>query len=145
MTEGTINFFSEACNYKVNRRKLLRAWIRKAIAMEGGSPGVINLVFCTDEYLLALNRQYLKHDTLTDIITFPFSDYPGEVCGDIFMSIERIKENSKTFKVKVHQEVERIIIHGILHLLGHKDKSLEEGVKMRRMEDLYLEVLQKMI
>lgn len=141
MKEGSVNFFNEDIKYELKRKRLLRSWIRRTVEMEGGAVGVINIIFCTDKHLLVYNRQYLKHNTLTDIITFQMSDEPGDVSGDIYISIERIRENSKTFNVRMHHEVERVIIHGVLHLLGYKDKSKDEIIQMREKEDLYLGIL----
>jgi rRNA maturation RNase YbeY len=104
--------------------------------------GNISIIFCSDEYLLDMNKQHLGHDFFTDVITF---DYCSDdlVSGDIFISIDRIKENAKTFKVKLEFEIVRVVGHGFLHLLGYKDKKAGDAKKMVKMEDLVLEKWQK--
>ena len=98
----------------------------------------INYIFCSDDYLLELNKQYLNHNTLTDIITFELNA-PGEpILSDIFISIDRVKENAKTLEIPFKQELHRVIFHGALHLCGYKDKKKEEQKLMRRKEDEYL-------
>jgi rRNA maturation RNase YbeY len=88
-----------------------------------------------------LNKKYLKHDTLTDIITFPLGEDQGSICGDIFISIDRVKDNAKKYNQRTQQEIRRVIIHGILHLIGYKDKSKKESELMRDKEEFYLSEL----
>lgn len=99
----------------------------------------INFVFCSDAYLHKVNVEYLDHDTLTDIITFDNSDNPQEIEGDIFISLERIKENAQTFEVAFEEELKRVLVHGILHLIGYNDKTETEQFTMSLKENLYLE------
>ncbi len=106
--------------------------------MEGGSIAAVNFIFCTDAHLLKLNTQYLHHNTLTDIVTFQHSA-PGEPLeGDVFISVPRVKQNARAYKVEFDDELSRVIIHGVLHLLGYKDKSASQKAKMRQKEDAYL-------
>lgn len=112
----------------------MKRWVAEVIKRRGGSVGNINYLFCDDEYLIGVNRQYLQHDTYTDIITF---DYVagGLVSGDIMISVERVGENAVSFGVPFEQELHRVIIHGVLHLLGQGDKSEAEEYEMRRQEE----------
>lgn len=112
-------------------------WITKCIELTNKEVGEISYIFCNDDYLLNINKEYLNHDYYTDIITF---DYCKEntISGDLFISIERIKENASTHKTSFKNELDRVIIHGIIHLLGQKDKTPEEAKEMRTKEDYYL-------
>lgn len=112
-------------------------WISSSISDEGFKEGEINYVFCSDDYLLELNIKHLNHNTLTDIISFDYT--MGKlISGDIFISIDRVIENAKSFNVSFEDELHRVIIHGILHYCGYKDKSKEDIFEMRSKEDLYL-------
>jgi len=133
-----IQFFEEDIAYKLKNKTAVRKWITNTIKSEGYSLQELTYVFCTDEYLLGINQQYLDHDTYTDIITFDNSEEEGLIVGDIFISIERIKENAAKFAVTETQELHRVMIHGALHLLGYKDKSVADKKKMTLKEDHYL-------
>lgn len=109
-------------------------WINRVIQSEGFSVGQVDYIFCTDEYLLELNQEYLKHNTFTDIITFDYTD-GSTISGDIFISTDRVKENAKEFKEDVLNELRRVMSHGVLHLAGYGDKSKEESKLMRQKED----------
>lgn len=135
-----INFFSEDVVYTLKEKTHLRNWIKEAISSEEKLLGELNFVFCSDNYLLEINQQYLKHNTYTDIVTFDNSESPDVVSGDIFISIERIKENSKRYQVPERDELHRVIIHGTLHLLGYKDKTKADKAMMTGKEDQYLRV-----
>lgn len=134
-----IQFFEEGLSYKLKNKTLIRKWITEAIVDEGFKLDELTYVFCSDEYLLQINRQYLDHDTYTDIITFDNSEEDGNITGDIFISIERIVENAVKFAVTTEQELHRVMIHGALHLLGYKDKSAADKKKMTLKEDFYLD------
>ncbi len=116
------------------QQQLLRAWVEEVIAARSGQPGDINYVFCGDDYLLQLNIEYLAHDTLTDIITFPNAHFPT-VAGDLFISTERVAENARELNISFTEELHRVIIHGILHLCGQGDKTEAEATAMRKLED----------
>jgi rRNA maturation RNase YbeY len=133
----SIQFFSEDLDYSIRQKNLLRQWISSCIKHEKQSPGNINIVFCSDEYLHKMNIDYLNHDTLTDIITFDNSQ-DDEISGDLFISLERVRENAKQFSKKLSDELHRVIIHGVLHLCGYGDKTKSEEAKMREMENIYL-------
>jgi probable rRNA maturation factor len=134
-----ITFHEEDISYNLKQKTAVRKWITETIKAEGYKLNELTYIFCTDEYLLQINRQYLDHDTYTDIITFDNSEEGGVIVGDIFISIERIRENAAKFNVTETQELHRVLIHGALHLLGYKDKSVADKKKMTSKEDFYLE------
>lgn len=117
-------------------------WLAKVILSENKSEGEINFIFCDDEYLLQINNQFLKHDTLTDIISFDYS-IGNELSGDIFISIERVIDNAKDFNTSFAEELNRVIVHGVLHYCGYKDKTNEEERLIRILEDEKLKMLYK--
>src|ERR1700733_3748711 len=110
-----INFFEEDVTYKLKDKIKVRQWITETIVAEGFKLQELNYIFCSDEYLLTINQQYLDHDTYTDIITFDNSEIEKTIIGDIFISVERIKENAAKFKVDEATELHRVMIHGALH------------------------------
>jgi len=109
-------------------------WIQKVVADNGFEIGEINYIFCDDNYLHKLNVEFLNHDTLTDIISFD-NTLGKLISGDIFISIERVEENAKDFKVSFENELHRVMIHGVLHYMGFKDKSDDDKIKMRNAEN----------
>ena len=117
----------------------LTHWIEQTIQQEGKELGYINYVFCDDDYLHQINMEYLQHDTLTDIITFPYNYSPIE--SDIFISIERVKDNAQDFGVSFQTELNRVIIHGVFHLCGYLDETDEEEAAMREKENQALQIL----
>ena len=129
-----IRFSVQSGDFELAEPKKVQKWLSEVILRRGKSVGNINYLFCDDEYLLGVNRQYLDHDTYTDIITF---DYVagGLISGDILISYERVGENAAKFGVPFEQELHRVIVHGVLHLLGQGDKSDEESAQMRRLEE----------
>ena len=134
-----ITFHEEDISYKLKNKIAVRKWITDTIVAEGYKLSELTYIFCTDEYLLQINKQYLDHDTYTDIITFDNSEEKGVIVGDIFISIERIRENAGKFNVTEAHELHRVLIHGALHLLGYKDKSPADKKKMTLKEDFYLD------
>ena len=134
-----INYNFETDFNLVNQEKITE-WVTNTIHKENCKLEEISYIFCDDNYLLNLNINYLDHDTLTDIISFDYS--VGKIIsGDIFISIERVKENAENFKVDFKNELHRVIIHGILHYCGYKDKTEDEKKEMRYKEDYYLNIL----
>ena len=133
-----ISFFEEDISFKLKNKIQVRQWIKDTIAAEGFKLSGLTFIFCSDAYLLQINQQYLNHDTYTDIVTFDNSEVEGVIVGDIFISIERIRENAAKFEVTEITELHRVIIHGVLHLLGYKDKTAPHKQKMTEKEDLYL-------
>lgn len=126
--------FNYETEFKLDNETNTSLWISKVILSENKSEGDINYIFCDDNYLVNLNEQYLNHDTLTDIISFDYS-IGNEIHGDIFISIERVLENALDYKVTFEQELQRVLVHGVLHYCGYKDKSEEEATLMRNKED----------
>jgi probable rRNA maturation factor len=133
-----IHFFEEDIPYKLKKKALVRQWITETIVAEGFRLKELNYIFCSDAYLLQINQQYLNHDTYTDIVTFDNSETEGSIIGDIFISIDRIRENALKFNSNEAGELHRVIIHGALHLLGYKDKTAVTKQKMTEKEDFYL-------
>jgi probable rRNA maturation factor len=140
MPRVPIHFFSEDISYTLKQKLLVRDWINQAILSEGYKLGELTFIFTSDDYLLNINREYLNHDTYTDIITFDNSEVEKEISGDIFISIERVRENSAKFNVSERDELHRVMIHGTLHLLGYPDKGKEAKKVMTAKEDHYLSV-----
>jgi rRNA maturation RNase YbeY len=132
--------FNYETDFKLLDESIMSDWISEVITLEGYKQDEINYVFCDDVYLHKLNLEFLNHDTLTDIISFDYS--VGKIIqGDIFISIERIRDNAKDFKVSFEKELQRVIIHGILHYCGYKDKTDNDAILMRDKENHYLTVL----
>jgi len=119
----------------------IRKWIVNVIRSEGKIEGDIYYQFCTDKYLHKINVDFLQHDNLTDIITFPMTNDLDIISGDIFVSLERVKENSVNLELKFRKELFRVIVHGVLHLIGYKDKTKKQASLMREKEDYYLELI----
>lgn len=136
-----INFFSEDTLYKLQHSQKTRSWIKKIANQEKRKIKTLNFIFCNDAYLLKINQQFLHHSSFTDIITFDHSEDKNSIEGDIYISIERIKENASSLKIPFEDELNRVIIHGILHLLGLKDKTEEEKHSMREKENACLSLL----
>lgn len=109
-------------------------WLEKVSSLEGFNLGDVTLIFCSDDYLLEMNRKHLDHDYYTDIITFDYSE-ENVIAGDLFISVDRVKDNANTQREMFHVELLRVVVHGVLHLMGYKDKSEEEEVLMRKKED----------
>ena len=133
-----IQFFNEDCNYKVACKKEIIEKVLYLIESEGFKLECINIILCSDLYLLGINRDYLNHDYFTDIITFDQSDENDQIEGDLFISIDRVKDNSESNQCSQVIELQRVILHGVLHLAGYKDKTKKEKSIMRAKEDFYL-------
>ncbi|WP_423738329.1 rRNA maturation RNase YbeY [Christiangramia fulva] len=131
--EHQVNFFSET-NFVLEREQDYAEWIVAAVKSENKLTGEINYIFCDDEYLHNINLQYLDHDTLTDIISFD-NTVGDTLHGDIYISIERIRENAGEFGVDFNEELKRVMIHGVLHFCGYKDKTERDKELMRRKEE----------
>jgi rRNA maturation RNase YbeY len=134
----TIHFFVEKTPFAIPGKRILRRWLENAIREENWVPGAINFIICNDEYLFKMNKKYLKQKMLTDILTFPMAEEGNTVSADIYISIDRVRENSKKFKVQVKKELARVMIHGILHLMGYDDHDEAGKQKIREKEELYL-------
>lgn len=134
---SNISFVVEEIKFSFPDKLKIKQWIKNTIKEEGSRVGDIAIIFCSDEYLLNINNQYLQHDYYTDIITFDYSE-EGVVSGDLMISIDRVKENATIQNTTFEDELHRVIIHGVLHLLGYKDKTAKEEKQMRGKEDAYL-------
>jgi probable rRNA maturation factor len=135
---GSVLFFSEEIPFKLKKSRKINHWIKSAIEKEKQILKSITYVFCSDQRLLARNIQYLNHNTLTDIITFDLSEEKGFIEGEIYISIDRVQENSLKFSKTFEDELHRVLIHGVLHLVGYRDKKADEKSEMRKKEDYYL-------
>jgi rRNA maturation RNase YbeY len=134
-----IFFSNEHVDFDLPESEKVKRWITHVVRTRGKRVGEVNYIFCDDAYLIEVNRTYLDHDTYTDIITF---DYVAGniVSGDIFISIERVRENARLFDTSFEHELHRVLIHGILHLLGQGDKSETEAKEMRNLEEECLKI-----
>lgn len=126
--------FNYEIDFEIPEETIYTEWISSVILSENKSEGEINYIFCDDDYLIEINQQYLNHDTLTDIISFDYS-LGNEIHGDIYISVERVRENAEEFKVSFEEELKRVMIHGVLHYCGYKDKSESDELLMRSKED----------
>lgn len=135
--QNSISFESEVISFELEYPNLVQDWIQHAITNEDKVAGEISYIFCSDEYLHKINLEHLQHDTLTDIITFNYCE-DDLINSDIFISLDRVKENAGLFKTSFENELSRVMIHGILHLVGYDDKTDEDKVLMRSKEDFYL-------
>jgi probable rRNA maturation factor len=135
LKEESIHFFTEDIPYQLKQRTEIRAWLKTIAKKEKYSILELNYIFCSDEYLLQINKDFLDHDYYTDIITFDNSEVKGNIEGDIFVSIERVRDNAKQQQTSLKDELHRVLVHGLLHLTGYKDKSKKEQETMRKKED----------
>ena len=137
MNKPEIYFFSENIKFTLKHKRKIKKWIVESILCENSNAGSINFIFCNDKYLIKINKTYLNKDTLTDVIAFNYCEN-NVISGDIYISYERIKENAKKFNLHIENELLRVMIHGILHLIGYKDKSAQEKLEIRMKEDSYI-------
>ncbi|MEZ5021985.1 MAG: rRNA maturation RNase YbeY [Chitinophagales bacterium] len=135
MKKSTINFFAEDITLPNQLNVDYKKWISKVVDLEGYELSELSYIFCSDEYLLNINKEYLNHDYYTDIITFDNSEEDNLIAGDIFVSIDRVEENATELNVSFENELKRVMIHGVLHLCGYGDKSEEEEKLMREKEE----------
>ena len=130
-----VYFFKENVRFRLDGASWLPRWIRRVLVLHGREPGAIGFIFCSDAYLLRLNRRYLQHDSYTDILTFDQPDEQGRTGGEIYISVDRVRSNAKAYGVPFRDELHRVMIHGVLHLAGFGDKSTREREAMRKEED----------
>ena len=135
-----VQFYFLDRNPVLKDRKKLKLLLNKLFSMEKTQLGNLSYIFCSDKHLLGINKDFLKHDFYTDVITFDLSASKEEVEGEVYMSIDRIKENAKQLQVSFNNEFHRVMFHGALHLCGYKDKTNEEVINMRTAEDKYLKL-----
>ena len=135
---SSILFFNEDIHFQFKSIRKTKAWLKRVIHLEHQSLGELNYIFCSDNFLAEVNLRFLRHKSLTDIITFNTSEDPKRIEGEIYISIERVRENAEKFKVSFVQELHRVMVHGVLHLLGYSDKTPYQKKIMRKKEDAYL-------
>jgi probable rRNA maturation factor len=133
-----IYFFLEEVRYHLRKKRKIKSWIIQTAENEQYKIGTLNYILTNDEVLVQLNKEYLRHITLTDIITFDLSENEGFLKGDIYISVDRARENARKFKDSLNNEIKRLMIHGVLHLIGYRDKSQSEREQMRAKEEYYL-------
>ena len=139
-----IRFFTQDCSYKLAQRLKIRRWIEEVICREGYTAGDINYIFCSSEYHRQMNRDFLGHDYFTDVITFEDRESrvgEGVVAGEVYIDVATVTDNAPMYNALPINEMRRVIVHGALHLCGHKDKSPSAERNMRRMENRYLKLL----
>lgn len=135
----TIFFHSEEIDFQLKKKKKVRNWLIELAKTEDKTIEELNYIFCSDEYLLEVNKEHLDHDYFTDVITFDYCE-DNLISGDIFISIDRVKENAASFGKTFKNELRRVMAHGLLHLMGYKDKNEADEAEMRKMEDFALEL-----
>lgn len=134
----TIHFFFLTKGITLNNRKELKLFINRLIRKEGHRSKTINYIFCSDKYLLDFNRKYLNHNYYTDVITFRLSEERQPLEGEIYISVDRVRDNATSLAEKVNIELHRVIFHGTLHLCGYRDKTKKERMMMKEKENMYL-------
>ncbi len=139
-----IYFNVEDVDLKLKGKLILRKWIRQVVETYGLKPGELSYIFCNDDKILEVNRQFLQHDYYTDIITFDY-DEDGVVSGDMYISVDTVQTNAEQYAPSFERELHRVIIHGVLHLCGLKDKSSEDEKKMRAAEEKALSILESLV
>ena len=140
----TISFNKADATATLKNRVALKSFIEKRVKKEGLSIESLNYVFCSDKYLLEINKQFLGHNYYTDIISFDLSEVSGQLIGEVYISVDRVKDNAKTHGASFTEELLRVIFHGALHFCGYKDKKPSDSKKMRQMEDLWLTAYMKL-
>ncbi len=137
LPETAVSFYMEDVTFELPDEQKLEEWLRSIAAQEGKPLGELNFIFCSDEHLRGINVTYLDHDYYTDVITFPYTD--DAVHGDIFISVDRVRDNATTLGISFENELLRVMAHGVLHLAGYDDKSPEKKVLMSAREDFFLQ------
>ncbi len=138
-----VNFFTEDVKFNLPKKIKRKAWLQNLAKAEGFKIAELSYIFCSDEYLLQMNIDYLKHETYTDIITFDNSEEKEIIEGDIFISVERVSENAKQHNISKEIELSRVISHGLFHLMGYKDKTETQSLEMRGKEKIAIELFDK--
>jgi len=133
-----IHFYNENVKYNLASKRKIRSWLLSIVEQEQKNMGEISCIFCSDNYLFKINKQYLNASYFTDVITFDYTE-KNRISGDVFISIDRVKENAKLYNQPYFKEILRVILHGVLHLCGYKDKTKKEITFMREKEDYYLQ------
>lgn len=136
ISKATIDFITKDIDYQLEHETAISSWIEETIRSHNRVSSLIEYVLCSDDYILKINKEHLSHDYYTDIITFPLQKSPLE--ATIFISVDRVRENAELYSTRMIDELHRVMIHGILHLLGYNDKTTDEKTEMRTQEDKYL-------
>ena len=139
----TISFIKADANATLANKVALKSFIDKKVKKEGYSIDSLTYVFCSDKYLLKINNDFLSHDYYTDIISFDLSEIPRQLIGEVYISVDRVRDNAKTHGTSLKEELHRVIFHGALHFCGYKDKKPSDAKKMREMEDRWLTAYMK--
>ena len=139
----SISFNQADSKVALANRVALKSFIEKRVKKEGYSIETLTYVFCSDKYLLKMNKDFLSHNYYTDIISFDLSETPGNLIGEVYISVDRVKDNAKTHGTTLKEELHRVIFHGALHFCGYKDKKTADTIKMRQMEDRWLAAYMK--
>ena len=140
----SISFNQADSKVALANRVALKSFIEKRVKKEGYSIETLTYVFCSDKYLLKMNKDFLSHNYYTDIISFDLSETPGNLIGEVYISVDRVKDNAKTHGTTLKEELHRVIFHGALHFCGYKDKKPADTIKMRQMEDRWLAAYMKL-
>ena len=135
-----VKYYTDDCSYRLPEKRRTAAWLKEVAEAEGYRLGDVNYIFCSAARLLEMNKEFLGHDYFTDIITFDYSDLKGRgvVSGDIFIDVETVADNARIYGATKLQEMRRVVVHGVLHLCGQKDKTPRANAQMHRKEDKYL-------
>lgn len=135
-----VKYYTDDCSYRLPEKRRTAAWLKEVAEAEGYRLGDVNYIFCSAARLLEMNKEFLGHDYFTDIITFDYSDRKGSkvVSGDIFIDVETVADNARIYGATKLQEMRRVVVHGVLHLCGQKDKTPRANAQMHRKEDKYL-------
>jgi len=137
MKKLPFHFFCEDIDYRLTQKTELRDWLNLVVTDHSKKIKQVNYIFCTDQYLRQINKRFLRHNDYTDIITFDYAE-DEYIQSDVFISLERVRDNALTYNVSVTNELQRVLVHGLLHLVGYKDKSPEEKALMTQKEEYYL-------
>ncbi len=136
--QGMVNFYTQDCNFVFKEKVLTRKWLKLVAESEIKRLGDIAVIFCSDNYILDVNRRYLEHDYFTDIITFDYCEDAVKLSGDLFISVDSVRENAVEYGAEFADELNRVIVHGLLHLIGYDDHTEEDVAQMRSKENYYL-------
>lgn len=141
-----VKYYTDDCSYRLPEKRRTAAWLKEVAEAEGYRLGDVNYIFCSAARLLEMNKEFLGHDYFTDIITFDYSDLKGSgvVSGDIFIDVETVADNARIYGATAREEMLRVVVHGVLHLCGQKDKSPRAEKQMHRKEDKYLALYKQM-
>jgi rRNA maturation RNase YbeY len=140
----TISFNKADAAATLANKVALKSFIEKKVKKEGYTIDSLTYVFCSDKYLLKINKDFLSHDYYTDIISFDLSEIPGQLIGEVYISVDRVRDNAKTHGTRLKEELHRVIFHGALHFCGYKDKKPADAKKMREMEERWLTAYMKL-